>query len=174
MKKFIVIYFSHQGEEFNHGHFEVLKEGFTAHLAKEITNLTNSKSYEIKMVHPYPVSYQRCIDLGQDDLQKNKQLELEETTLDLTAFDGIILGYPIWFGAYPQPVRVFLGQHKDEIKTLYPFITSGGGSPAHSLDDLNRDVPNATIFSPLSLKGSSVYEDDKLVKDWLIKNALID
>lgn len=174
MDKYLVIYFSHAGEEYNNGHFEVLKEGFTAHVGKEISRLIKSDIYEIKMAHPYPASYQDCITLGQEDLNENKALELEKTTLDLIDYKGIILGYPIWFGTYPQPVRVFLNKHKDEIKSLYPFITSGGGSPAHSLEDLKRDVPKAKIYHALSLVGSSVYKDDELIKNWLIKNHIID
>ena len=173
MQKFIVIYFSHQGEVYNKDHFEVLKEGFTAHLAKEISSLLKSDLYEIRMVHPYPVSYKECLTLGQEDLQKNNPVELEKTKLDLKAFDGIILGYPIWFSSFPQPVKVFLNEHKDVIKDIYPFITSGGGTPAYSLDDLAFSCPKAHIHPALSLVGSSLDKDDEQIKNWLIKNNLI-
>ena len=62
----IVIYFSHQGENYNIG---FLKEGNAEHIAKVIKNITGADIFEIIPSKDYSEDYMKCISEAKEEFQ---------------------------------------------------------------------------------------------------------
>ena len=69
---------------------------------------------------------------------------------NLSAYDTILLGYPIW--AYDPPVFVsdFISQCNLVGKTVIPFSTSGGSHISCTMKTLERIGGGATILLPFN------------------------
>lgn len=133
MKKSIVIYFSHTGENYSVG---FITEGNTAKVAKEIAAQTGATLWEIKEKEPYPEKYTTCIELAKKELEAKACPEFVGEMPDLSEYDTIYLGYPNWWSAAPMIIYSFLDAAQIDGKTILPFCThegSGLGSTARKL-----------------------------------------
>ena len=43
--------------------------------------------------------------------------ELEPYDVDLSAYDQIIFGFPVWAGTFTPPLRTFISENKEELKS---------------------------------------------------------
>lgn len=72
-------------------------------------------------------------------MQQGYLPELKESDLDISAYDTVFIGYPIWWGEAPRIVSTFMESYDFSGKTIVPFCTSGGsgmGSSAKNLEKL--------------------------------------
>lgn len=133
MKKSIVIYFSHTGENYSVG---FITEGNTAKVAKEIAAQTGAEIWELKEKEPYPEKYTTCIELAKQELEAKARPEFVGEIPDLSEVGTIYLGYPNWWSAAPMIIYSFLDSGQIDGKTVLPFCThegSGLGSTARKL-----------------------------------------
>ena len=63
--------------------------------------------------------------------------------LDLTGYDTIFLGYPIWNGQAPKLLSTFLETYDCTGKTIVPFCTSGSSPIGSSAEALQALAPGA-------------------------------
>lgn len=63
---------------------------------------------------------------------------------NITAYDVIFLGYPIWWGKAPKILFTFLENHGLSGKTVVPFCTSHSSGIGSSDTDLHSMAPQAT------------------------------
>lgn len=71
----------------------------------------------------------------QDD--KNARPEIEND-IDISNYDIILLGYPIWWGDCPRIMQTFIETNKLNNKTVIPFCTSGSSSISGSESTLKN------------------------------------
>ena len=62
MKKILIAYFSHPGENWVNGAVTVLEKGNTRRVADRIQVLTDGDMFEIKTKKPYPFGYEACCE----------------------------------------------------------------------------------------------------------------
>ena len=63
---------------------------------------------------------------------------------DVSAYDIVYLGYPIWWGKVPRVVLTYLESIDLVGKTVVPFCTSGSSGIGGSLDELHAAASSAT------------------------------
>ena len=141
MGKTLVVYFSHANENYNVGEVSV---GNTELLAKEIVAKTGADEFKIKPVNPYPAVYQECIEVAQKELGSQARPEYEGE-IDISEYDTIYLGYPIWWGDLPMVVYTFLEKHDFSGKTVIPFNTHEGSGNAGTYQLLSEKLDGATL-----------------------------
>ena len=56
---------------------------------------------------------------------KNARPEIANN-IDVSGYDVIFIGYPIWWGDTPRIIQTFMEKHELSGKTMIPFCTSGG------------------------------------------------
>ena len=66
------------------------------------------------------------MEIAQQQQDDDARPELADTDLDLSAYDTVFIGYPIWYGYEPMIIRTFLESYDFSGKTVIPFCTSGG------------------------------------------------
>lgn len=90
-------------------------------------------------------------------------------TVDISNYDTVFIGYPIWWGTMPRIINTFLDAYDLSNKTVMPFCTSGGSGISKSVSDIKTQEPDADIRDGLKANGSS----DSSINKWLSDNGLI-
>ena len=130
----LVVYFSATGT--TRGVAEKLAEGLSADL------------YEIVPAEPYTGA-----DLNYNDRKSRSSIEMNDPACrpaiagelpDLTAYDTVLLGYPIWWGEAPRIVSSFVENADLTGKTLAVFFTSGSSGLGSSMKHLEQQAGAGT------------------------------
>ena len=118
-QKALVEFFSHAGDNYSVGNIEV---GNTKIVADYITEFTGAEQFEI-VTHKYDgMAYTPLIKLAQEEVN-NGELPPYEGDVDLSNYDTVFIGGPVWWGTYPQVMFTFFKNHADDLKgkTVIPF-----------------------------------------------------
>ena len=168
-KRALVVYFSRADENYVVGNVE---KGNTRILAEMIAEATGADTFEIKPAKPYPKEYTPATEVAKQEKNDNARPEIVGTMPDVSGYDVVFVGYPIWWGDLPMPCYTFFDKVKLEGKTIAPFCTHEGSG----LSGTDNNIANATkakVTEALVMKGSvaqnSRDEAKKEVTDWLKK-----
>ena len=116
--------------------------GTTKGVAEKLQEALNADIYEIVPEEPYTDA-----DLDWNDRKSRTSIETDDPSCrpaiagelpDLTAYDTILSGYPIWWGDVPRIVSNFVEQVDLTDKTLAVFFTSGGSGLGSSMKHLEQ------------------------------------
>ena len=121
--KAIVVFFSHAGDNYAVGNIEV---GNTKIVADYITELTGAEQFEI-VTHKYDgMAYTPLINLAKEETKKGELPEYEGD-VDMSSYDTVFIGGPVWWGTYPQVMFTFFKKHANDLKgkTVIPFRCEG-------------------------------------------------
>ncbi|MBO5614925.1 MAG: flavodoxin [Prevotella sp.] len=164
-KKAIVVFFSHAGDNYAVGNIEV---GNTKIVADYISEITGAEQFEIA-THKYDgMAYNPLIKLAQEEAEKGELPEYEGD-VDLSQYDTVFIGGPVWWGTYPQVMFTFFKKHKDDMKgkTVIPFTTHEGSGLANCVDDVKKAFPDANVMKGFSIYGHEVRTERAKVEKWL-------
>ena len=164
MSKSIVIFFSHAGDNYSVGNIEV---GNTKIVADYISEITGAAQYEI-VTHKYDgMAYTPLINLAKEEANKGELPPYEGTAPDLSQYDTVFIGGPVWWGTYPQVMfTLFKGINLDG-KTVIPFTTHEGSGLASCVSDVKREFPKANVTKGWSIYGHEVRTGRTKVEKWL-------
>ena len=161
----IVIFFSHAGDNYSVGNIEV---GNTKIVADYISELTGADQFEI-VTHKYDgMAYKPLCDLAKEEQQKG-ELPPFEGSADVSGYDVIFIGGPVWWGTYPQVMFTFFKQYDLNGKTLIPFTTHEGSGLGSCVKDVKQAYPKANVLQGFSIYGHDVRTDRDRVEKWLTK-----
>ena len=130
-KKVLVVYFS--------------ATGTTRQVAKQIAKTADADICEITPAKPYTNA-----DLDWTNKQSRSSVEmnnpkarpeLKALSVDVSKYDYIFLGYPIWWDLAPRTVNTFIETANLTGKTVIPFATSGSSTIANSVAVLKKSYP---------------------------------
>ena len=163
--KALVVFFSHAGDNYAVGNIEV---GNTKIVADYITELTGAEQFEI-VTHKYDgMAYNPLIKLAQEEA-KNGELPAYEGDVDLSGYDTVFIGGPVWWGTYPQVMFTFFKKHANDLKgkIVIPFTTHEGSGLANCVEDVKKAFPSANILKGFSIYGHEVRTEKIKVEKWL-------
>lgn len=120
--------------------------GNTKTVAEEIANRLGADIEEIVCVNPYDTNFQACIQRCMQEREQGVIPDIQPIKSDLSQYDIIFIGYPVWFGTYAPPVDKFLLNEDLSCKKIVPFCTFGSGGLESSIADLKDDEPYAEIL----------------------------
>lgn len=165
--KILVAYFSRTGENYNVG---VIEKGNTAIVAEMIAEELGADLFEIRPNFAYPVDYEEMKVVAQQEVDDNARPELAET-IDISEYDTIFVGYPIWWGGMPMILYTFLEGNDFTGKTVHPFNTHEGSGQAGTVQQVTYACPGAVIGGSIAVRGSdaqNAQEDTRqTVQEWL-------
>ena len=164
MSKSIVIFFSHAGDNYSVGNIEV---GNTKIVADYISEITGAAQYEI-VTHKYDgMAYTPLINLAQEEANKGERPPYEGAAPDLTQYDTVFIGGPVWWGTYPQVMFTLFKDIDLAGKTVIPFTTHEGSGLASCVSDVKREFPKANVTKGWSIYGHEVRTGRAKVEKWL-------
>ncbi len=142
-------------------------------MANEIISQSGGDGAEIIPAIPYTaadVNYNNSGSRSQVERRNDARPEISENTyghIDMTEYETVIIGYPIWNGYEPMIIRTFIEHFNGlEGKTVHTFSTSAssGGSTAHNSV---KGRVKATVGSNLHLTSSTLSNAATRVREWL-------
>lgn len=131
--------------------------GVTKHAAEQLASLTGADLYEIRPEKPYSRE-----DLDWRNKQSRSSLEmmdpssrpaLAKSVPDVSSYDMVYIGFPVWWGVAPRPVNTFIESAHLEGRPVYIFATSGGSGIDYALNDMKKNYPSLDIRGGKLLKG---------------------
>lgn len=123
--------------------------GVTAKVAKTLAEAAGADLYEIKPVTPYTktdLNWMNPFSRSTKEMKgKNNRPPLADDDSDITKYDTILLGFPIWWYIAPTMVNSFLEQQDFSGKQIILFATSGGSDFGKTVSKLEPSCPGAVI-----------------------------
>ena len=145
--------------------------GNTKAVAEKIAELTGADLYEIVPAEPYSDA---DLNYNNDDCRANQEMNDESArpaigseAIDVTSYETVFVGYPIWWGTMPRILNTFLDTYDLSGKTVLPFCTSGGSGISESVSDIKTAEPDADVRDGLRASGA----DDSGIEAWIADNG---
>ncbi|MGX9177976.1 flavodoxin [Mesorhizobium sp. BHbdii] len=92
---------------------------------------------------------------------------LQARVSDLSSYETVFLGFPIWGMTAPSVIRSFLSQHDLSNKTVVPFMAHGGYGLGSSLAVIAEHAPGARLIDWFSKQCDQERETLREVTRWL-------
>ena len=129
----------------------------TRTIANKIKEKLNCDILEIKTVIPYSNDYQTVVDDEQNSEASYHLPEIQKIDIDLTQYDEIILGTPVWWYRPVPAIRTFLSQYDLSNKTIIPFACNCGWL-GKTFEEIKKMCPNSKIEKEMNIEFES-YSD---------------
>ena len=131
--------------------------GVTAKAAAELAGIIGADVYEIVPKVPYTAADLDWMDRkSRSSLEmkdQNSRPELKGDKQDLTRYDSIYIGFPIWWGVAPRIINTFIEDNDFSGKEIVIFATSGGSALSPAVKDLQKRYPGLDIKEGKLLNG---------------------
>ena len=164
MSKSIVIFFSHAGDNYAVGNIEV---GNTKIVADYISEIAGADQFEI-VTHKYDgMAYTPLINLAKEEANNGELPPYEGDAPDLSQYDTVFIGGPVWWGTYPQVMFTLFRDINLDGKTVIPFTTHEGSGLASCVSDVKTAFPKAKVSQGFSIYGHEVRDGRAKVEKWL-------
>lgn len=131
-KKVLVLYYSQTSN--------------TKKVAQEIATKLDADIEEIVPVKPYDGDFGATIARCNEERQQGVTPEIKPIAADLSKYETIFIGFPVWFGTFAPPVGTFLDQVDLSGKKIVPFCTFGSGGLDSSVKNMAEKQPKAEIL----------------------------
>lgn len=142
--------------------------GITEKVAKQIADLAKADIYEIKPKVPYTEADLDWMNKSSRSSMEMKNLsfrpEMADNNIDISAYDTIYLGFPIWWYIAPTIVNTFLEKHDFSGKKIVLFATSGGSGLGKTAQHLKPSVAKDTTIIEGKILNSASSAD---IQNWL-------
>ena len=147
MKK-LIVYFSYTGN--------------TRMIANKIKEKLDCDILEIETVKPYSKDYDTVVNDEQNSEASNHLPEIKQINIDLSDYDTIILGTPVWWYRPCPAIRTFLTENNLDGKTIIPFATNAGWL-GRTFNEIKKLCPNSNVKDEMNIVFESY--SDKLKTD---------
>jgi flavodoxin len=141
--------------------------GVTKKVAEMISEVSEYELYEIKPKQAYTKADLNWMDKNSRSSveMKDKKFRPEIITKDIemSDYDEIILGFPIWWYVAPTIINTFLEAYDFSGKKITLFATSGGSGFGNTVSELKPSAPNADIVEGKLLNNANKQE----IENWL-------
>lgn len=145
----LVVYFSNTGN--------------TEAAAQVIAEQTNADLAEIKRAEDYGDIQEEA----EEEILNGEHPKILIDVEDISQYQTIYVGYPIWFDEAPAMIATFLAENNFSGKTIVPFCTSAGDTIENSLHIFEELTTDAEILEGLTV------EDEADIGPWLERLGLL-
>ena len=142
--------------------------GTTKKVAEMIAEEVKADLFEIEPKVPYTKA-----DLDWMDKKSRSSVEMSDKKyrpeimkkkVDMSSYDEILLGFPIWWYVAPTIVNTFLEAYDFSGKKIVLFATSGGSGFGNTVKELQASAPYAVITEGSLLNRGTKQEISEWVK----------
>lgn len=142
--------------------------GVTRKAAEKLAAAAGGDLFEIEPEIPYTSA-----DLDWMDKKSRSSIEMSDKSsrpaivkksLDLSEYDSIFVGFPIWWYVAPTIINTFLESCDFSGKKIILFATSGGSGFGNTVKELQVSAPGAQIVEGKILNGASEEDIRKLIE----------
>lgn len=126
--KSIIIYFS--------------LEGNTEYIADELTKALSADKLKLVPKKAYSTSGFSKFFWGGKSAVMAEKPELEPYDVDLSAYDQVVFGFPVWAGTFTPPLRTFILENKEGLKNkkIAAFACQSGAGAERAFAKLGECI----------------------------------
>lgn len=152
--KAIVIYYSLSGN--------------TETIAEDVQKATNSDMERVETRVPYKGSYDDIVQQGQEEIENGFCPEINPLKANLSEYDTIILGTPVWWHSFAPAMHSFLKEQNLAGKNIYLFATNGGWL-GHTRKDFHKLLKGSDIKGEISIRfdGNTLKTSRDDIQNWI-------
>ena len=143
------------------------RSGNTRVIAGTLQRALSADLFEIRTARPYPDDYEQHVAQVTRERDAGFEPQLVGSLETTASYDVVFLGFPVWGGTAPPPVRSFLKAHDLRGKTLRPFITHGGFGVGSSPAVLASHAAGAKIEPAFVMEADQERRTLDEVRGWL-------
>lgn len=166
-KKVLVAYFSQPDEETK----DIAKNGTTEIAAKTIQEQLNADIFRIETKKEYPETKEDCLKTAQEEKDNAERPELKKNIGDISGYDVVFIGYPIWCEDAPMAVYTFLESYDFSNKDIIPFSTYSEPPSVTAAHEIKVAVPSSYVDIGYAISDqvitTSQKELEKRITSWL-------
>lgn len=145
-------------------------EGNTKFISETIAKEIDADILELKPKKAMPSSgFKKYVWGGIGVTFKQKPMLINED-VDLTKYNTIFLGTPIWAGTYSTPFNTFIAKNKIDHKNIALFVCYAGGKTEKCFANFKKSFPNNNFVGEIDfldpLKNNKE-ENILRVKNWI-------
>ena len=107
------------------------------------------------------------VDQNHEEAREGTLPELKDKDLDLSDYETVLIGYPIWATSAPQAVFSFLDQYDLSDKTVIRFCTHDGYGAGTSYDEIADAVSGAEVLEGLAVEAEEVPDAEETAAQWI-------
>lgn len=150
------------------------RSSHTRRIAELIQNAVGGELASIRTKESYPADDDEVAEQGHREVNAGVLPVLNDFPVDISLYDTIFLGTPVWWYSISPAMRSFLRSHSFEGKTICPFITNEGW-PGHSLQDFAAEIDKGFVKAGLNVcfSGDNLVTRQAQVINWA-RNAVKD
>lgn len=101
-------------------------DGNTEFMAGILANKLQADLVKLELEKPYAVEgFKKYFLLGMRAIFNSKP-KLANEAIDISCYDNIVIGTPVWAGSQSAPINSFIKQYKFSGKKVALFVCSGG------------------------------------------------
>ena len=129
--------------------------------------------YLIETVTPYTADFEELRDVNHKEMADGILPELKTGVWNISEYNTVFVGYPVWATDVPQAVVFFLNQYDLSEKTVIPFCTHDGYGAGNSYQTIRTESNAGNILDGLAIEAKDVYDAEHIVTVWLDKIGMI-
>lgn len=145
----LIVYFSYTGN--------------TKMIANKIKEKLECDILEIKTIIPYSKDYETVVNDEQNSERSNYLPEIENIDIDLSKYNEIIIGTPVWWYRPVPAIRTFLTKNNLKGKKIIPFATNAGWL-GKTFKEIKALCPNSEVEEGMNIVFES-YSDKLVTKE---------
>lgn len=145
--------------------------GATETVALELQKYLGADIEAIELVEPYTGTYAETIERVGKERQEGILPQLKPLKADLSKYEVIFLGYPIWYGTYAMPIASLVLNNDFEGKKIVTFCTFGSGGTEPALADLKKALSKAEVAdNGFGIRNARIAATPKELYRFLVEN----
>ncbi len=146
--------------------------GVTKRVGEKIAEIAGGDFFEIVPKEKYTSD-----DLNYMNNRSRSSIEMNDPSsrpeivgnvADMSSYDTVVIGFPIWWGVAPRIIETFLESYDFSGKTIIPFCTSGGSGVGRSDSALHKNVSGNVKWA----KGVQINRPDETSIRRMLEKAL--
>lgn len=158
--KVLIVYFSHTGN--------------TRTIAGYIHDMVDSDMVELKTEDTYTDDYDMLLAQIRQEVADEYCPPLATRIENISSYDVIFIGYPVWVETAAPPVRTFLTTYDLSGKTVIPFCTSGTSSAETSYRLVRSLCPHSTTLEGIQIRRGTYDTACERVAEWLRQIGIVE
>ncbi len=165
-KKSIIIYFSRADENYFGGEMRFIEKGNTEIIAEYIKDYIGADLFKVEPLNPYSTNYMECIEEAKVRTREHSA-PIKENIPDLSSYEVIYVGSPIYWGGMPEELFTALKDHDYSGKIIRPFVTHEGSGLSGVPRQLKEICTGGEVLDGLAIVGSQVKSAKEVVENWI-------
>ena len=138
-------------------------------IAEWAADEAGAEAVEIVADKGYPVDYNETVDLAKEEQGKKERHSIKCSISSFDDIDTIWLSIPNWWADLPMPVYSFFDEYDLSGKNIYVFVTHEGSGFSSIVKTIRDLEPSANVVEAVSVKGGSVPNEEKTIRDYVKK-----